>query len=345
MKVTIQKIADIAGVSRGTVDKVIHSRPGVSDQVRKNVQKIADDLGYHPNKVAKALRTMDKKITLAVIMPHLTNPFFQSLKKGMDEACEKLRDYGITLQYYYSDGVNSEEIIAILNFLKTKDIQGLAVRGVQNEALDSHLKNFIERQIPIVTFDSDLPSIQRLCFVGEEHEHSGRIGASLLGKCIGGKGTVAILTGSTNVQAHLLRINGFQNTLHELYPGISIVEIAETLDQSAIAYDHTARLLNLYPHLSGIFNTAGCSGDIAKALTDAKKTGEVKLVTYNVTPEVVELVKNRTVDFTIGLGPKTQGSLTIETLFNYVFFHESPADTFLRTPICIGIEENIDTLQ
>ena len=44
MKVTMKQIAEIAGVHRSTVDKVIHGRPGVSDDVRQKVQKIIDEL-------------------------------------------------------------------------------------------------------------------------------------------------------------------------------------------------------------------------------------------------------------------------------------------------------------
>ena len=48
MKVTIRKIAALAGVSRGTVDKVIHNRPGVSDAVRAKVRAIIEEQGYRP---------------------------------------------------------------------------------------------------------------------------------------------------------------------------------------------------------------------------------------------------------------------------------------------------------
>ena len=46
MKITIRKIAELAGVSRGTVDKIVHDRAGVSDEVRAQVQKVIDESGY-----------------------------------------------------------------------------------------------------------------------------------------------------------------------------------------------------------------------------------------------------------------------------------------------------------
>ena len=55
MAVTIKEIASIAGVSRGTVDKVIHNRPGLRPETYEKVKKVLDDLNYSPHPLAKAL--------------------------------------------------------------------------------------------------------------------------------------------------------------------------------------------------------------------------------------------------------------------------------------------------
>ena len=49
MKVTIKEIAERAGVHRATVDKVLHNRVGVSDEVRMKVQRIIKEMGYTPS--------------------------------------------------------------------------------------------------------------------------------------------------------------------------------------------------------------------------------------------------------------------------------------------------------
>ena len=49
MRVTMKEIAERAGVHQATVDKVVHNRVGVSDEVRAKVQAIIDELGYKPN--------------------------------------------------------------------------------------------------------------------------------------------------------------------------------------------------------------------------------------------------------------------------------------------------------
>ena len=68
MKITIKQIAEIAGVHRSTVDKVLHNREGVSQEVRQRVQKIIDEYGYRPNPIGQALKKQDQKIKIGVIL-------------------------------------------------------------------------------------------------------------------------------------------------------------------------------------------------------------------------------------------------------------------------------------
>ena len=68
MGVTIKQIAEMAGVHRSTVDKVLHKRPGVSDDVRKKVQKIIDENNYEANPIGKALKMQNRELRIAVLL-------------------------------------------------------------------------------------------------------------------------------------------------------------------------------------------------------------------------------------------------------------------------------------
>ena len=68
MGVTIKEIAEMAGVHRSTVDKVLHNRPGVSDSVRYRIQKIIDECNYQANPIGKALKMQSKELHIKVIL-------------------------------------------------------------------------------------------------------------------------------------------------------------------------------------------------------------------------------------------------------------------------------------
>ena len=61
MRTTIKMIAERAGVSIGTVDRVLHDRPYVKAEVRERVLRVMEELDYHPNRMASALATSGTK--------------------------------------------------------------------------------------------------------------------------------------------------------------------------------------------------------------------------------------------------------------------------------------------
>ena len=340
MRVTITNIAEVAGVSRGTVDKVIHNRAGVSDAVRAHVQHVIEELDYHPNRIARALKQNEKRLCFVVFLPDLENPFFSNIKRGMDEALARLSDYNIEIQYYYFDEAKQlDALIEQLHALDISQISGLALRGVDNPVVIEKLNAFSSLGLPIVLFDSDIRSVSRLCFIGENHLHSGRMAASLLGKCMGRKGQVAVITGSFEFEGHRLRMQGFEDVVKERFPHIEIVTCVEAQDQGAIAYRETCRILDEYPELKGIFVSAGRAVDVAKAMIEKNRSGQTHIVSYNATADIISLLDLGIVDFTLRLLPSRQGSLVIDTLFHYVFNHEVPPDR-IETPVMIGFDEN-----
>jgi LacI family transcriptional regulator len=345
LKLTIRQIAEKANVSRGTVDKILHDRPGVSDSVRKSVRQIIDEYGYTPNKVAKALVGIQKPIVFAAIMPHIANLDFAAVKSGMDEAMESLVDWGVKTDYYFTENANSKEVCALLDYLLLQKIDGVAIRTFQDEDICRKLRVFIEKGIPVLTFDSDIKDIDRFCFVGEDLPKGGRIGASLISKLLNGSGEVVVFTGYFNVHSNQLRVDAFCSTMKEKHPGIKVVEVVETLDQQPIAYKRALEILEKYPNLKGIVNVAGCTKAIATALIDAKKDHIIRMISFTVAPDVVELINRGVIDFTIGISTHKKGILAINTLFNYVFHHENPPSDYLMVPLYIGIEETLDVFE
>ena len=342
MKLTIRKLAELAGVSRGTVDKVVHGRPGVSDEVRARVQQLIDEQSYTPPRHEKPVTAPQRQLHLAVIIPRLTNPFFSKVKRGMDFALAQFEGQGVQAEYFYCDGVNVSEILSILDYLEERGVDGIVLRGGQSRRLCDRLNRFADKDIPIVLFDSDLPGCKRLCLVCENSGASGRVAASLLAKSIGGVGEVAIIGGLPDMQAHRARLQGFEQAIRERFPDIRIVETINSRDQSVIAYEQTDMLVQQHPHLRGIFSVVGCTGDIGQALID-RQAGHIKIVCYNFTDDVVALVKRGIVDFTIGLTPFRQGINTVNAILQYLLHGKKP-EPFMEMPVLIGIDENIDVL-
>lgn len=343
LKLTIRKIAELAGVSRGTVDKVIHNRPGVSRDVRARIQAILDSYEYTPHAYTRNQLPAQRNYVVAAILPPISNPFFANIKRGMEQMQTQLPKGRINVEYFFCDSANIPELISILDYLEEHNVDGLLLRGAQSQELCARLNALSIKDIPVVLFDADLHGAKRLCMVGEDSRISGRVAASLLAKSIGGAGEVAIISGLPDITTHQSRLQGFQEVIRESFPKIHIVETIYSNDQSVIAYQKTSALVRKHPNLRGIFSVVGCTGDIGQALMDSKKH-HVKMVSYNFTPDIIALVKRGMIDFTIGLSPYQQGETALRILSEFLLERKRPENDFIEMPILIGVDENVELL-
>ena len=342
MKITMQAIADRAGVSRATVDKVIHNRPGVSDAVRDKIRNIILETNYQPVQMRKHFHEETSNIRIAIIMPELIEYFMHSIKAGMDASYLEYQPYGLHIDYYFCNSYDPQPMIAILQHLKTTAVNGIILRGIKDPQIVQLIGEFADKGIPTFTFDADLPESKRVSFVGEDLYRTGRMGASLLCKSIGYEGEIALLVGGMNVDTSVRRIAGFRSYIDEYAPNVHIVAIEETLSQYIITYQKSTELLNRFPHLKGMWNAVGHSEYMAQAVIDAGKQQKVRLGALIFTKEVMRLVKEGVIDHTIGLTPYKMGKIVVKSLYEFLISNIAPPVENIKTPIYIGIDANID---
>ena len=141
--ITIYDVAREANVSMATVSRVVNGNPNVKPATRKKVLDVIDELDYRPNAVARGLASK-KTTTVGVIIPDVTNLYFSSLARGIDDIATMYK-YNIILAN--SDQNNHKEI-QVLNTLLSKQVDGIIYMG---NNLTSELRAEIVRsKTPIV---------------------------------------------------------------------------------------------------------------------------------------------------------------------------------------------------
>ncbi|MDO4175832.1 MAG: LacI family DNA-binding transcriptional regulator, partial [Eubacteriales bacterium] len=334
-----RKIAEMAGVSRSAVDKVIHDRPGVRPEVRELVWQIIEETGYVPIHKKVQPVHMDVKKKVAIIMPKLNNPYFLTLKQGIDSRAILMPD--LELAYYFCDISDVSGMIQILESLEYDAIDLYIIRGVRSKRLRDKLNSMAK---PIIFMDSVVPGADMLCFVGEDGYQSGRIAASLLAKTISKQGEIVVIGGSPAVSGHKLRLEGFMDAVRTRWPDIHITEQIYSQDEGILAYEYACKVLNQNPNLRGICNLAGFSGEIGQAIMDCHRQDSVKMVCYNILGDVDALIQKGIVDFSIHVAPFHQGQILLETAFQFLVYNKIPSQKYLYIPVSIALDENIDAL-
>jgi LacI family transcriptional regulator len=97
-KIRIKDIAERAGVSVGTVDRVLHNRPNVSPKAREKVEAALKEVDYHPNMYASAL-AYNKSYIFYIVMPrHEQEAYWEEIEQGAHKAMEARRDFHINVR-------------------------------------------------------------------------------------------------------------------------------------------------------------------------------------------------------------------------------------------------------
>ncbi|RWZ58783.1 LacI family transcriptional regulator [Halobacillus fulvus] len=126
--VTIDDVAELAGLSKSTVSRVINHYPHVSPAKKKKVYEAMEELGYVPNSSARSLRNKRTRM-IAVIVPRLMNPFFGQLVESIEVAANQHGFQLLICQTMYSE----ETELGHLELLKTKQVDGIILASLENK--------------------------------------------------------------------------------------------------------------------------------------------------------------------------------------------------------------------
>lgn len=156
MKVTSKQIAEICGVTRGTVDRALHNRPGIHAATRDKILKVAAELGYRPHFLAQSL-VKGRTKTLGVILFDIHNRIFAQLYHSFEAEARK-RGYVV---YLVLSNKDKELEIQYINSLLDRQVDGIAITPVNFGTEFASL--LAKAQAPVVTFgnrvSADIPFV------------------------------------------------------------------------------------------------------------------------------------------------------------------------------------------
>ena len=180
MAATIKDIAAAAGVSRGTVDRVLHGRGGVCPEVKERVLQLAEELEYRPNRAALGLAALKKPVRIGLLLPSEGNPFFGEVIRGAKAAEKSLSDYGTALLPEPVRGYDTAGHLRALRLLEERGADGVCAATVDVPEVRAAISALAERGVPVIALNSELSPCGCLSYVGCDYRQTGRIAAGLL---------------------------------------------------------------------------------------------------------------------------------------------------------------------
>jgi LacI family transcriptional regulator len=332
----IREMAETLGVSIGTVDRALHDRPGISPATRALVLELAGKLGYRPNLAARLLSSR-KQHRIAVLFPSEIAAFWDLVRDGVLDFAGTLRQAGVEAVYRPHGGLHEGDA-DVAQALK-EDFQGLVLAPGRPEVAAPLIAQAARRGVPVVCVNTDAPGSERLCTVSVDSLASGGLAAELMGRFLGGRGTVVVVTGFESTIDHAEKVEGFRRVLFETAPGIEIAAVVEGHDVEDEAYQKCMDTFADTPDLSGVYVTTANAPPVLRALHD-RGLARVTVIATDLFAELVPHIQAGRIAATIDQRPWIQGQIAFRTMYRYLIEGVRPA-SFVRLAPHVVMRSNL----
>jgi LacI family transcriptional regulator len=337
--VTIKDIALNAGVSIGTVDRVLHGRGRVSKNTSEKINAIVKKTGYKANIHGRNL-SLKTDYCFGVIMPQpqQDSNYWDILRRGIDQSVKDLSSFNVNVKYFFFDKYSERSFCEAASRAIKADIHGLIITPVLSDACPAFVKS-IPTELPYLYVDSIVPETTPVAYIGQNSFQSGVCGAKLMHLLVRDKGKVAVIRMLPNDFHINERVNGFMSYIKKISAiNARVFDVNGSMCDSDFIKTIT-KIEAEFGDCNGFFVTNAETHRVAKSLS--KSAGVKKhIVGYDLVDENRRLVQENVIDFIISQKTMEQGHRAINMLFHNIILKE-PCIKEVLMPIDIITAENL----
>lgn len=338
-KYTIKDIAKLAGVSKGTVDRVLHNRGKVSQKALDKINAVLDKIDYEPNLIARNLKNNKVYRIVAIIPDPSKDPYWLPCVSGLEQAIRELKAFSVSIKIFYFNPESKKSFLNVNNEVINNPPDAILLAPLFYKETLSVVETYDSLGVLVSTINNHVQSEFIKNFVSQDLFKSGRVVAKLF-DLLYGKGQIAIVhidesyKNATHMQE---KESGFRNYfLGKKEANYEIVTLKLKNPNYEINF---LNFIKENPDLTGIFVTTSKAYQIAKMVKDIQPSKKIGIIGYDLIDRNVDYLNEGVIDFLIHQNPKNQAYLGITCLAEYFLFNkEIPNATLL--PIEIINTEN-----
>jgi LacI family transcriptional regulator len=329
-RVTIYTIAERLGVSSTTVYRALNGKPRVSEETKKAVLKVAEELDFKANTLAKSLAR--KSLRFAVLTASSFPGFHRYILAGAKQTAEELQDYNVNVDYFsYDVGDNNKERYQFfkdsLRWIADKAYDGLLVQG---EEETEGFQLLAKKNIPVAVVVNDIiDSYRRFC-IQYDGVTAGHMAGELLYWQLGKNAKVALASGYHHIQIHHQTGKGFLDQM-AITP-LNVVAVLYNHEVEELAYQNTRKVLQKHPDIRGIYVNSYNSRGVVRAVVELGMGGEILLVTSDINSYLRQCLEEGIVSATIFQNQYRQGRLGLRYLYRHITENLEVEDTIRINP-------------
>ncbi|MDD3080371.1 MAG: substrate-binding domain-containing protein [Paludibacter sp.] len=343
-KIRIKDIARLAGVSEGTVDRVIHNRGEVSMKSCEAVKKVLAEMNYSPNILARSLASKKQYIFACLIPQHEVGDYWETVEIGFDQAYEDFSQYNVMVTKYYFNQFDVNSFQGIANQVVEENPDAVIIAPIfRNETI-----GFAERlhalNIPFSFIDSMIENTGFLTYYGQNSFLSGYIAGKLLLSELEENSQVIVIRTKRKGAASNQTLSRNEGFLHYIKANsLDKIQLINAEIQDGDEENNLEILRQIFQennHVkaaitfnSKVYRLAGYLSELGKA--------DVKLIGYDLLEQNVEYLKQDVVSYLIAQRPDKQAFLSVRDLCRELIFHQE-VKAVNYVPVDVLMKENIE---
>jgi len=322
-KIRIKDIAERAGVSVGTVDRVLHKRPNVSKTALEKVEKALEEMNYQPNAYASAL-AYNKTNTFYIFLPeHSYEPYWDEVEEGARKAESVHIDFNIRVKFVYYARFNKEHSFAVeYQQILNANPDGVVIVPTSLEETRVFTEKLHEREIPFIMLDSYMPDLRPLSFFGQDSFASGYFAAKMFMLIASKEKRILLMRyiheGKFTSKQQANREVGFRHYMYDHFPEVEIVQLDLPTEAPKKKYD--AMLDKFFSENNDIHHciTLNAKAHIIGDYLLRRNKRNCQVMGYDMVPKNRECLRRGSISFIIAQHSYQQGFCCIDALFRAV---------------------------
>lgn len=337
---TIQDLAEAAGVSSATVDRVLNGRTSVRRATAERVLLAADQIGYHAAGLLR-LRADEAlpRRRVCFLMQRSVDPFYQRLGQALIDACQYSSNIKLEPQLVYMDEVSPSFIAAKVR--ESSDYDAIALVTLDHSLITREIEALYLEGMPIFCLLSDISTKQYSGFIGWDSEKVGRTAAWTIHHLCHTPGKVGILLGSHRYLGQQRAETSFINYFRELGEAFTLLPSVLNLDDDRLAAESVSEMLSQHPDLVGIYSAGGGSKGMIETLRLEAAERNIICVCNELTDHSRLALRDGIIHLAIGTPIEQVASQAVKRMQSALAARELPPPVEIHLPAELYISENI----
>lgn len=344
-KIRIKDIATLAGVSEGTVDRVLHGRGDVSAKSLEAVNKVLEEIDYIPNLLARSLASKKQYRFVCLFPAHQSADYWQNVDNGFDLAAQEFVHHNVRIEKKYFNQYDAHSFISVSNAIFDREPDAVFIAPIFREETLKLTAELTKRHIPFSFIDSLIDEADFLTYYGQHSFQSGYIAAKLSLSFLTDQVQVLVVRtqrkGAVSNQT-LNRNKGFMQYIQDngLSDQLELIHVEMKDNDENANLEVLRNVFAANSNIKAVITFNSKVYRLAKHL-DALNHTDVRLIGYDLLKQNVDYLKQGIISYLIVQRPDKQAYFTVRDMCRELIFKQK-VTKINYVPIDILMKENID---